>query len=257
MLVGFKVQIISLGLLLIIFLASEYVKAFMDVRSIYSSPHTSVLRTGSGCHSIPCRQHQLSQYKWPTLLLRPPHQLFFKRRSGGIDAASAVAEQVQLLTEAAEQRSVSSAVVAQLLAEIRDLSANLNRIKSQQLQGHWELIFSTLLPMGYFPICEQVDFFGYSVQSSWGPIPLGEFSGTSTVRERPPAVVIEFITNRFSYRLSPTGPLLLDMEVKPSQPRSYSFLLVDETIAVAESSSGGLTLLKRLRSTASDDSEAR
>ena len=113
------------------------------------------------------------------------------------------------------------------------------------MRGKWELIYSSIIPGGYFPVTEIADFYGYSLTSSWGPLPLGGFLGKSAVLSEESPAVIEFSSD--AYRL---GALKLD--IKAPKSRSYTFLYVDDYFAVARSSSGGGTLLKRVM-----DSEGR
>jgi hypothetical protein len=106
------------------------------------------------------------------------------------------------------------------------------------IKGQYELVYSSLIPQGYFPIEEVCDFKAFTLTSKFGFLPLGQFQGESSImREKP--LEIEFYSERFKL-----GPLELQTSPKP---RSYVFLYAGEDFAFARSKpSGGRTVLRRI-----------
>lgn len=143
---------------------------------------------------------------------------------------------INFLRDACESRKVPSAEVARFIDQIESLKADVD---CSEMRGSWELVYSSLIPGGYFPVCEIADFFGYSLTSSWGPLPLGGFRGKSTVLSQTKPAIIEFSSDM--YKLGG-----IEINIKEPKQRSYTFLYADGSIAVARSSSGGGTLLKRV-----------
>lgn len=112
---------------------------------------------------------------------------------------------------------------------------------------------------GYFAIREVCDFYGFSLKSS-----LGGFIGPSKVSSKVP-LVVEYENREF--KLGPIGTMISShndilttlmyillnvaqlnisgVEVPPIV-RSYRFIHVDQTLAIARTSSGGGTILRRL-----------
>ena len=144
---------------------------------------------------------------------------------------------IEKLRSACDTRSVSSAEIIASINEVESASFDLS---CTDMKGSWELIFSSLIPGGYFPVSEVCDFFGYSLTSSWGPLPLGGFKGSSVVISETKPATIEFTSD--AYLL---GGITIDL--KQPKKRSYTFLYADDNFAVARSSSGGGTLLKKVR----------
>jgi hypothetical protein len=143
---------------------------------------------------------------------------------------------IQVLRDACETRKVPSTDIARLIDQIESLKLD---IECSDMRGSWELVYSSLIPGGYFPVCEIADFFGYSLTSSWGPLPLGGFRGKSTVISQSKPATIEFSSEVFKL-----GGI--EVNLKEPKQRSYTFLYSDSLMAVARSSSGGGTLLKRV-----------
>lgn len=112
------------------------------------------------------------------------------------------------------------------------------RPTAKSLTGKWKLIYSSLLPTGYFPIDEICDFIPFTLKSSWGPIPLGTIEGSSAITGENP-LQISFKNNYVVF-----GPFRIPQDQNKPQ-KSYTFYYVDDEIAVARSSSGGYTLLKK------------
>jgi hypothetical protein len=67
----------------------------------------------------------------------------------------------------------------------------LPAVEPNAVRGEWELVFSSLIGPGYFPITELCDFYKFSLVSSFGPIPLGSFIGESKVTSERPLVRID------------------------------------------------------------------
>lgn len=65
------------------------------------------------------------------------------------------------LKEACKDRKlISSEQVAFAIAYIETVFLSTEAVS---LQGKWELVYSSLIPGGYFPVCEICDFYGYSI----------------------------------------------------------------------------------------------
>lgn len=143
---------------------------------------------------------------------------------------------IDALREACETRKVPSTDIARFIDQIESLKLG---IECSDMRGSWELVYSSLIPGGYFPVCEIADFFGYSLTSSWGPLPLGGFRGKATVISQTKPATIEFSSEMFKL-----GGI--EINLKEPKKRNYTFLYADDLIAVARSSSGGGTLLKRV-----------
>ena len=151
-------------------------------------------------------------------------------------ATSENEKRIEVLRDACETRKVPSADIARFIDQIESMTLD---IECSDMRGSWELVYSSLIPGGYFPVCEIADFFGYSLTSSWGPLPLGGFRGKSTVISQTRPATIEFSSEIFKL-----GGI--EINLKEPKQRSYTFLYADDLIAVARSSSGGGTLLKRV-----------
>ena len=139
------------------------------------------------------------------------------------------------LRRACETRDV---LPDEIVSSIDQIEKTAKDIKCDDMRGSWELIYSSIIPGGYFPVTEIADFYGYSLASSFGFLSLGGFQGKSTVISETNPALIEFSSNL--YKL---GPLKID--IKDPKVRSYTFLYVDQYFAVARSSSGGGTLLRK------------
>ena len=120
-----------------------------------------------------------------------------------------------------------------IVSSINEIEMAAKDVKCIDMRGKWELIYSSIIPGGYTPIAEVVDFYGYSYTS-----PFGRFEGKSTVVSETNPAVIEFSSNL--YKLGP-----IKINIKDPKVRSYTFLYVDQYFAVARSSSGGGTLMRK------------
>ena len=147
-------------------------------------------------------------------------------------------ESLIVLTDASINRKIPPLDVIQAITAVENSNLKVN-CEVDQINGTWELIFSSLIKGGYFPVSEICDFRTYRLTSSWGPFPLGEITGPSTVLSKTPPI-IEFSASKISF-----GPISIPLGRK--EPRTYNFLHIGNDIAVAKSMpSGGLTLLKRV-----------
>ena len=117
-----------------------------------------------------------------------------------------------------------------------------NRCKVEQIYScQWCLEFSSLLPNGWFPIAEIVDFrcdFRLKSTALNGIIPLGIINGKSKVipSSSSSALRIEFANEIYNL-----GPFKANMDSRKT--KYYDFYYSDDEIAIAKSSSGGWTLL--------------
>ena len=159
-----------------------------------------------------------------------------------LGGAGAIQDKINILREACLDRNRSTEDVNTAISSLESPSSDL-KVCCTDMKGKWELVYSSLIPNGYFPVREICDFYGYTLVSSFGILPLGRFRGDSKVLSETKPAVIEFNTN--IYKL---GPLVVDStkKNKDKPARTYTFLYVDNEVAVARSSTGGGTLLKRV-----------
>ena len=121
-----------------------------------------------------------------------------------------------------------------------EVSANVSEVPDLgSVAGKWRLVFSSLIPFGYFPITEICDFYGFTLASSLGPIPLGTIEGDSRVVGLNPAEIA------FKNRNIRFGAIRFPLKTNKPE-RSYTFLFVGDEFMVAKSSSGGYTLLRKV-----------
>jgi len=97
-----------------------------------------------------------------------PTYIFSKTKS--IDEKTKIIEDLQTVIT---YKNVPKEKVIDIINNLTSSPLTSSSIKRSQIEGQWELIFSSLIPSGYFPIIEICDFFEFSLKSSWGPIPLG------------------------------------------------------------------------------------
>lgn len=153
---------------------------------------------------------------------------------------------IDVLRRAAETKEVDRQIVVE---SIRTLATKKNpTIDPEAIRGKWELIFSSIpggaangflvggFFNGYFAIKEVVDFYAFSLDTS-----VGGFIGPSQVASTSP-LVIEYEYKKFiPLNIGPLG-----QEVPPNV-RSYTFIYVDDGLAVARIDTGGATLLRKVR----------
>jgi hypothetical protein len=153
----------------------------------------------------------------------------------GTDASRAAA--LEVVRQATLQRTGEKATIASAIEQLENTTTP-SSVTVDDVRGEFELVWSSLIPAGFFPVQEVANFFGYSLTSRWGPVPLGGFYGDWEVTSSTKPAVIKFTTTVF--RL---GPLSIPLKGKV---RSYTFLHADDDVVVARSSTGGGTLLRRL-----------
>lgn len=122
--------------------------------------------TASTCHSYP---------------INPPPP----SRSSALSLSSKPSSLLDELQSAALHRNIDKRRVIECIEGIESAPSSSS---PESLKGTWELVFSSLIPSGYFPIQELCDFYAFSLRSSWGPIPLGGFVGDSRITSAKPLV---------------------------------------------------------------------
>ena len=123
-------------------------------------------------------------------------------------------DSISILRKATYTRKVDKEEVVAAVERL-DVKNGNKKISKQSISGKWELVFSSLIGSGYFPVKETCDFYGFSLVSSWGSIPLGGFEGSSRIVSEKP-LIVEFEND--AYLL---GPLRLQV---PPKTRNYRFL---------------------------------
>lgn len=147
---------------------------------------------------------------------------------------------IERLRQATLFKSIPANVVKELILTLNLSENQRKQCTKQNLQGVWELVFSTLVPGCYMPVYEEADFFGYTLTSSIAKvIPLGQVYGSSKVIQDIP-IRIEFSSS--GIRL----PFGWDIKFNKVNTRIYDFLYIDSDICIAKSSSGGYSLLRKL-----------
>ena len=143
---------------------------------------------------------------------------------------------LDILKNACESRKV---LPGDVLSCINQIEASALTVTCSDVKGKWELVYNSIIPGGYFPVTEIADFYGYSLTSGWGPIPFGGFRGKSKIISETNPACIEFSSEIFKIGQ-------FELKVKNPKSRSYTFLYADQNFAVARSSGGGGTLLKKI-----------
>jgi hypothetical protein len=93
---------------------------------------------------------------------------------------------LERLRSASRYRDVEKALVISAIAALEESAAP--PIDPELVSGRWELVFSSLIGSGYFPVKEVCDFYKFELCSSWGPISLGGFEGVSRIACKAPLV---------------------------------------------------------------------
>eukprot|EP01041_Mallomonas_annulata_P002102 gene2102-4107_t len=152
------------------------------------------------------------------------NKLFYERHVMQNSKSQDISNEISLLLMAATSKNIPPKEISDTILAIDEKSTQ-KLANIRDLQGSWELIYSSLISQGYFPVIEICDFFGYTLSSQWGPVPLGTIKGTSTVLSDSPAVV-EFAAETISF-----GPFTIPLSSKKS--KSYAFIYIGKDIAVA------------------------
>eukprot|EP00600_Ochromonadales_sp_CCMP1393_P007781 CAMPEP_0174960968 /NCGR_PEP_ID=MMETSP0004_2-20121128/3983_1 /TAXON_ID=420556 /ORGANISM="Ochromonas sp., Strain CCMP1393" /LENGTH=180 /DNA_ID=CAMNT_0016209369 /DNA_START=70 /DNA_END=612 /DNA_ORIENTATION=+ len=169
-----------------------------------------------------------------------------RMKSESIDKSEQASDVVNLLTGATLLRNIGKDEVTRAITALESTVVEQRRPLRQyssnvkDLKGEWELVFSSLLPFGYFPVKEICDFFAFSISNTFGPLSLGTVRGTSEVLQSSPYVEISFTGALF------TWGGIVKVKLPSDKTKSYKFYHIDTNIAVARSSAGGYTLMKRI-----------
>ena len=162
-----------------------------------------------------------------------------------------VIDSLIILKEAALKRNGDVQVVKNAIDTISSSSSSkLLRSDVSLINGEYELIFSSLLPFGYFPIKEVVNFLpSFKLTSSFMllstiSIPFGSFEGVSTVVKSKAPAEISFYNKVFKLGQ-------LSIPINEVKEKTYRFIHIDDDYIVALSLSSSLssssgTLLKKL-----------
>jgi hypothetical protein len=93
---------------------------------------------------------------------------------------------LSVLRKAAVTRNVPTGDVQALLTS---LSPEIAYKEGQgSVGGRWELVYSTMIK-AYMPVKELIDFKAFSIETSFGPIPLGGIRGLSSVVSTNPVTI--------------------------------------------------------------------
>ncbi|CAM9479218.1 unnamed protein product [Discosporangium mesarthrocarpum] len=146
---------------------------------------------------------------------------------------------LETLLQAVSTREVNSKEVMQALETLS--STSTTAIQDYEIEGSWELVFSTQLASGYMPVREVIGFFPsrseVTLDTNAGPIPLGGMRG-ACIWKGGSENVLDFSLSTLLF-----GPV--KVERGHQEVKSYSFFLAQDQILAARSSAGGIALLSR------------
>lgn len=155
-----------------------------------------------------------------------------------------IVESLSILKNAALNKNGDVKTVKCAIENISNSNSKLLRSDVSLISGEYELVFSSILPFGYFPIKEVVNFLPYfKLTSSFINIPFGEFEGVSTVKSKAPAE-ITFYNKLFRFGQ-------FEFPINKITEKTYRFLHIDDEYIVAlslgsSSASASGTLLRKL-----------
>jgi len=169
------------------------------------------------------------------------------------DAASGTPRVNQVRTLLQKRKIADCMHVSELIDAIEGAGEGRIPTVDEVHASSWELQYSSLIPSGWFPIKEVVDFRpDFRLTSSFGALPLGTISGTSSVVSEDSAGSPESLTIRFVGTSIAFGPISFPLQQKP---KTYTFFHMDAPasapgnvrIVLSRSSSGGGTILTEVR----------
>lgn len=158
---------------------------------------------------------------------------------------------IDIFRDVVRYKNVSTEAVKEALKSL-DISTPLDSIKYNQrtqtsskgisgVIGEWELIYSSLIPIGYLPLYEILEFYpAFKLTSSFYGIPLGNVKGLSAIVRESNPLQLNLTTTEF--RL---GFINIVYDREKLKVKLYTFLYVDEEVCVAKSSLGGFSIFKR------------
>ncbi|CAM9774605.1 unnamed protein product [Scytosiphon promiscuus] len=147
-----------------------------------------------------------------------------------------------VLRSAAETRKVPTMEVSEALRVLAEDSGPPAVFGAEEVEGSWELVFSTQLKSGYMPIRELVGFYPSreqaSIDANAGPLPLGGMRGQCWWKGG--------LENELAFMLGAVkiGPFKFGKD--NNEVKTYKFIFNDGKILAAKSSSGGFALLSRV-----------
>ncbi|CAM9785307.1 unnamed protein product [Ectocarpus fasciculatus] len=147
-----------------------------------------------------------------------------------------------VLRTAVETRKVPMAEVSEALRVLAEDSGSPLACGAEDVEGSWELVFSTQLKSGYMPIRELVGFYPSreeaSIDATAGPLPIGGMRGKCWWRGGE--------ENELAFMLGAVklGPLKFGKD--KNEVKTYKFFVNDGKILAARSSAGGFALLSRI-----------
>jgi len=146
---------------------------------------------------------------------------------------------VSKLDEASRSKSVPFEEMECLMSRILEKASKKQTLAA--VEGRWELIFSTSFGSGYLPVAEiftTLPSEGIArIDTTWGPLPLGSILGASDWDEKTSTVT-------FTFNEIKLGPISIP---KQQDPKTYNFFWMNDELALAKSSAGGITLLKKVK----------
>ncbi|CBN75871.1 expressed unknown protein [Ectocarpus siliculosus] len=151
-------------------------------------------------------------------------------------------EPAAVLRTAVETRKVPMTEVSEALRVLAADGGSPLACGAEDVEGSWELVFSTQLKSGYMPIRELVGFYPSreeaSIDATAGPLPIGGMRGKCWWRGGE--------ENELAFMLGAVklGPFKFGKD--KNEVKTYKFFVNDGKVLAARSSAGGFALLSRV-----------
>eukprot|EP00904_Undaria_pinnatifida_P010635 jgi/Undpi1/6701/HiC_scaffold_20.g09180.m1 len=171
-----------------------------------------------------------------------------RRREGVLYAGTGTGSELNsdepatVLRAAVDTRKVAAEEVSEALRILAEDSGPPAAVSAEDVEGSWQLVFSTQLKKGYMPIRELVGFYPSreeaTIDATAGPLPIGGMRGQCWWKGGPENELA------FSMGAVKLGPFKLGKD--KNEVKTYKFFVHDGKILAAKSSSGGFALLSRV-----------
>ena len=149
-----------------------------------------------------------------------------------------------MFLDVVQYRNVSSSSIVQAISSLEGCVSSMPG-QVDDIVGDWQLIYSSLIPTGYLPLKEILQFYpDFSLTSSVFGIPLGNVIGRSDIVSESSPIQLNLTTTEFHL-----GPIDIVYDLDKVKPKLYTFLYVDGGVCVARSSLGGYSIFKRYEPT--------
>ncbi|CAM9761949.1 unnamed protein product [Pylaiella littoralis] len=131
--------------------------------------------------------------------------------------------------------------VSEALTVLAGAGAPSPKFEAANVEGSWELVFSTQLKSGYMPVREIVGFFPSreeaTIDTTAGLLPLGGIRGQCWWKGGP--------ENELEFSLTEVRLGPFKFSKSKDQVKTYKFFANDQKVMAARSSAGGFALFSR------------